>query len=201
MEQDLMYSSKEDSDFYLSAVLGLPTLAGLKGNGKDKFDIPLPYGCGPHSVRCLREIVELTQPKSIYCIGTNMGYSDAMWLELSSAKVFSTDISRKDETILAASLLKDRYIDRYFYCNRLEDNFTELLNKEYFDLSFIDGGHLFEDVMKDIEQCISLKIKYLSFDDILPQFGPGVMPAIQQFPQLELIKEMGNIGLYKNNDV
>lgn len=212
---ELMYASPEDQEFYLKCVEGLPTLAGLDGTGKDSNGVPLPYGCGPHSVRCLREIIEIVNPKSIFEIGFNMGWSSSIWLELSKSHLLSCDISIKQETIIAAKYLKDKWGEKFEYahrnnlnefCHDLARESRQLRQYSYeyytsFDLIFIDGSHLLEDVKNDIQFALLLQIPYLAFDDILEQFGPGVMPAIREYPQLELVKEMGNIALYKNKTV
>lgn len=196
---DLMYSSPEDQLFYNNCTKGLPTLAGLDGTGHDKFGIPLPYGTGPHSVRCLREIVEIVKPKSIFEIGLNMGWSSAMWLELSDAEVVSCDISYKDETINASLFLGNKYPNRFKYANRLEsDKFNEAVNKK-FDLVFIDGGHLFEDVVADLQFCIDLNIPFFAMDDWLPDYGQ-VQDAVNSFgDKLGVLNINGNIALLKNN--
>ncbi len=194
---ELMYASPEDQAFYLKCVEGLPTLAGLNGTGNGSDGVPLPYGCGPHSVRCLREIIEITNPKSIFEVGFNMGWSAALWLELSpSVYLYSCDISKKQETLTAAKILTERYGNRFTYQHR-----DELLIPFPIDLIFIDGGHLYEDVVKDIQFGQEIGAQYFAFDDIMIEFGPGVMAAIKLFPELELIKEMGNIALYKNKTV
>lgn len=194
---DLMYSSPEDQLFYSNCTKGLPTLAGFDGTGHDKFGIPLPYGTGPHSVRCLREIVGIVKPKSIFEIGLNMGWSSAMWLELSDAEVVSCDISYKDETIEAAKFLELKY-PRFKYVNRLEDAFAGAINKK-FDLAFIDGGHLFDDVVADLQLCIDLNIPFFAMDDWLPDYGQ-VQDAVNSFgDKLEVLNINGNIALLKNN--
>jgi len=197
--EKLMYSSQEDQTFYLNAVRDLPTLAGLNGTGKDKFGIPLPFGTGPHSLRCLREIVEIVKPEFIFSIGTNMGYGDAMLLELApDAGLVSCDISYKDETIIAAQILTERYAPRFAYLNRTEKEFLPFVEKMKFDLCFVDGSHEKVDVIEDIELCLKLKIPYIAFDDIIKDFG-FAQDAINEFlDKLELVKELGNIGLYKN---
>jgi len=55
--------------------------------------------------------------------------------------------------------------------------------------------------MADIKLALDLKIKWLAFDDILSQFGPGVLPAIAKHPELEEVVTLGNIALYKNTSV
>ena len=36
-DQELLYASPEDWDFYNKIIEGLPTMAGKNGDGKDKF--------------------------------------------------------------------------------------------------------------------------------------------------------------------
>lgn len=199
--EELMYASEEDLMFYQMCEKGLYSIGGMNGTGNDEDGIPIPYHCGPHSVKCLREIVGIIKPKSIFEIGFNCGHSSSMWLNLSNADVFSCDISKKKETLHGASTLWAEYGDRFTYCDRNDEFFIGYLKERDFDVCFVDGGHLYEDVIADIDLCLELNIPYIAFDDIIEDFGPGVMPAIKKYPQLELVKELGNIALYKNTTV
>lgn len=196
---ELMYSSSEDQAFYLKCVDGLPTLAGLNGTGKDAEGVPLPYGVGPHSVRCFREVIEIVKPSIMFEIGFNMGWSAALWLELTNGIVHSCDISTKAETLAAAHILEGRYAGRFSYEHRNKWN-SEKINSGY-DLIFIDGGHLFEDVTADIKQALDWQIPYLVMDDWMPEFGEvqkAVWPFINFSNALEVININGNIALLKN---
>jgi hypothetical protein len=199
---ELMYASPEDQEFYLKCVAGLPTLAGLNGTGKDANGIALPYGLGPHSVRCLKEVVKMTDSPTMLCIGTNMGWSDSMWLELAPKCILhSCDISYKEETIVAAKILTERYSSRYRYENRTENSFKEMIQSIKYGLCFIDGSHLLNDVIEDIKLAISLNIPWIAFDDYLPEFGE-VQLAIEQFNDtIQPVKIMGNIALYYAPDI
>jgi len=69
------------------------------------------------------------------------------------------------------------------------------------DMCFVDGGHLIDDVIADIEYCLKADIKYVAFDDFLPEFGQ-VQEAIATFgDKLEQINVNGNIALYKNKTI
>lgn len=197
--KELMYASDEDIVFYLKCVEGLPTLAGLDGSGNGSDGIPLPYGLGAHSVRCLREIIKIVKPKAMLEIGFNMGWSASLWLSLSNKlKLVSCDISAKEETIMAAKFLQLKYNKRFFYYMRNNEWLPNLKNKFKYDLIFIDGGHLIKDVVADIELALELQIPHIGFDDFLEEFGE-VQKAIQTFGnKLEQVNVNGNIALYKN---
>jgi predicted O-methyltransferase YrrM len=183
-EQELMYASKDDIVFYTKCINGLPNVG---------------YSCGAHSVRCLREIIEFVKPKNILEIGFNCGHSATMWLELApEASILSIDISDKAETIEAVRLMTDRYGSRFVFLLCDSKDAYEFLQEEQYDLIFIDGGHLEEHVMADIRLALSLNIKWLAFDDVLPEFGPGVLPSIEKWAGLKEVKLMGNIALYRN---
>lgn len=206
-DAELMYASDEDVAFFLRVTEGLPKINGFSMDGKDSNGDPMPFGMGPHSVRCLREIVEIVKPKEMMEIGFCAGYSSAMFLALSDVRIASFDISNRQETIRGAEILQERYpkrlhltvIDSASIVNH--KGIWEWLSKISYDLILIDGGHLEHHVMADIDLALKLKIKYLAFDDIIHRFGPGVQPAIDKHPELKLVKEMGNIGLYLNTTV
>jgi predicted O-methyltransferase YrrM len=186
-EQELLYASPEDIAFFNECTKGLPDSQ--------------VYSCGAHSVRCLREIVGIVKPTSILEIGLNCGYSSAMWLALCpDASVMSVDI--KTDTVAAGEFLYNKYgLGRFSFIiydsAKLIDAWGGLLKRQDFDLIFIDGGHLKKDVIADIKLSLTLGIEWLAFDDIMPRYGE-VQQAIDEFPQLELVKTMGNIALYKN---
>lgn len=200
--EKLMYASDEDIAFYLKCVEGLPTLAGLDGSGNGSDGIPLPYGLGSHSVRCLREIVEIVKPDKIFEIGLNMGWSASLWFNLSD-KVYlmSCDISKKQETINAVKFLYNKYEDYFEYLDRNDPIFSERVKRHNFDLCFVDGGHLLNDVVADTQLALELKIPYIAYDDFLIEFGQ-VQEAISTFgDKLEQVNVNGNIALYKNKTI
>lgn len=192
--EELMYASEEDTEFYLKCVEGLPSHAGRSGTGFDSNGIQIPYSCGYHSVKCLREIVNIVKPKSIFEIGTNLCCSASLWLELApKSNILTCDVTYKQETLDAVEVMTKRYPKRFTYINRSD---LKSLPKKI-DLAFVDGSHLLNDVCEDIGLCLTYKIPYIAFDDIMPQFG-FAQEAINMFlDQIELVQEFGNIGLYK----
>lgn len=196
--EELTQASAEDIEFFNKCIEGLPTMAGKHGDGLDKFGIPIPYSSGPHILRHFRDTIEIVKPKRILEIGFNIGYSAAMWLTLSDAHVDSLDISMKDETLYAAGLLDHRFgkpIVRFEYFLR---SLYYSVGK-YYELCFIDGAHDEQSIINDIMLCKELEIPYLLFDDWYPRYGE-TQKAVAKFPELELVKDMNNLRLYKWKD-
>ena len=197
MSEDLMYSTLEEQVYWCNCVRTLPRLEGFSGTGKDKFGELIPYGTGAHSLRAFREAFEIVNPASVIEIGFNCGYAAAVFLSISDATLLSCDISMKDETLIGAEILTKQSDGRFTYYHRHSESFKTYTKQIAFDLCFVDGGHLKDDVMVDIDMCLLLKIPYLLFDDIKPEFG-DVQEVIDTYGELELIKTWGNIALYKN---
>lgn len=199
-EEALKYASEEDIAFFNKITEGLPTMAGKNGGGLDKFGVPIPHHSGPHILRHFRDAIEIVKPKSILEIGFNMGHSAAMWLNISNAKVISCDISSKDETVGGAKYLMENYKQRFefYWRGAMEFVYSQPVLEGYFNLCFIDGAHDEENVSNDIMLCIDMKIPYLLFDDWYPRYGE-TQKAVALFRELELVKDMNNLRLYKVN--
>lgn len=203
-DEELLYASEEDWAFYKKIIEGLPTMAGKNGDGLDKFGIPIPYHSGPHILRHFREAIEIVKPTKILEIGFNMGHSAVMWLNLSDAYVYSVDVSKKDETFEGGEYLYSKFNNihnhRFEYrINKDGDHKSRLRDSVgNFDLCFIDGAHDEASIVCDIELCKYLHVPYLLFDDWYPRYGE-TQKAVAKFPELELVKDMNNLRLYKVN--
>lgn len=193
-DEELLYASEEDWAFYNERILpGLPTMAGANGDGKDKFGEYIPYHSGPHILRHFRDTIEIVKPNTILEIGFNMGHSASMWLNLCDASIVSIDVSRKDETQQASVVLYQKFAGRFAFQFREE----KIFDLSY-DMCFVDGAHDEENITNDIELCKSMKIPFLLFDDWYPRYGE-TQKAVAKFPELELVKDMNNLRLYKVN--
>lgn len=190
-DEELLYASMEDCIFYEEAIKGLPTRIGFKGNYLDKDNVEIPYGSGPHILRHFRETFEITKQHCVLEVGFNCGHGSAMMLEL-GATVDSIDISEKWETKYAALFLKNMYGGRFNYWHRKD--FPMPFTK--YGLIFIDGAHDEESVVSDIKLSKELDIPYLLMDDCYVRYGDA-LKAIERFPELELVKDMNNLKLYK----
>lgn len=191
-DDELLYASEEDWAFYLKAIDGLPTREGFKGNFMDKDNVEIPHGSGPHILRHFRDALEITKQHSVLEIGFNCGHGAAMLLEL-GASVDSIDVSDKWETKYAALYLESIHA-RFNYWDRKD--FPMPFQK--YGLVFIDGAHDEDSIVADIELAARLEMPYLLFDDWYVRYGE-TQRAVAKFPELELVKDMNNIRLYKVN--
>jgi len=193
-EERLRAYSKEDFSLYSRVTSGLATLGGFRGDGKDKYGNPIPFGWGPHCVKFARRVLGVTKPSRILEIGLNLGYSSAIWLDLSNAVVVSVDISDKDETLHAARTLFNRHPGRFeFICCDSREVEPKLVGWN-FDMIFIDGDHTEPLVSNDIQLGLNLGVPWFVFDDYMPIYGPGTQPAIKKHG-LELVEVLENIAI------
>lgn len=192
-EEELKYASEEDWDFYRAAIEGLPTREGFKGNFMDKDNMEIPYGSGPHILKHFREAIDIIDPKRVLEIGFNFGHGAAMLLRL-GVVVHSIDISEKWETKYAGLFLEKRYAGKFLYSNRS----NMATPYRYYHMAFIDGAHDDGSVFEDIVLCEKMGIPHILFDDWYPRYGE-TQKAVAQFPELELVKDMNNLRLYKVN--
>lgn len=195
-EEELKYASPEDIEFFNKITEGLPTMAGKNGDGLDKFGHPIPYHSGAHILRHFRDTIEIVNPKKIVEFGFNMGHSSAMWLELCNAYLHSFDISEKDETIEGARYLEKKYFPRFTFWR--SDTKGLLLTDPEIDLVFIDAAHDEKSIINDIRVAKAAKVKFILFDDWYKRYA-DTQDAVAQFPELELVKDMNNLRLYKVN--
>lgn len=194
--EELLYASEEDIKYYQEAIAGLPTREGFKGNYLDKDNIEIPYGSQAHILSYFIDALVLTGASRVLEIGFNCGHGAAMLLKLGVRYLYSIDISDKWETKYAALYLENKYPNGFRYSSRS----AMAKPYAYFHMAFIDGAHDEESIFEDIVMCQGMKIPYLLFDDWYPRYGE-TQKAVAQFPELELVKDMNNLRLYKVNYV
>jgi predicted O-methyltransferase YrrM len=196
---ELTLCSYEDKKLFDEITAGLPSREGYGGNYYDHHEKEIPFGSEAHVLKYVRDAVQIVNPSQILEIGLNRGHGSAMFLALSKAKVVSIDISDRKETVHAGIRLKHLYPARFdfFICDSAKV-FNGL--KQYsFDMCFVDGAHDRLSVIVDINLCKNLKVPFILFDDCYPRYGE-VLEAIGQYDdELELIKDMDNLRLYKTN--
>ena len=196
--ENLMYSSKEDEDFYKSATANQPSHAGFSGTGFDAKGIQIPFSLGYHSIKCMRNLIQKSgfQEGKMLEIGFNLGYSASIWLTLlPNMQLTSVDISNKEETLAAAEAVSKTFPGRFQFICTDSKTISQKVEKGTFGLAFIDGDHSEEGIVADIQNCLDLGIKTMLFDDFLPQFGMTI-PALARYQPIELESD-GNLALAK----
>lgn len=198
---ELLECSAEDKKLFDEFTAGLPDRAGFNGNYIDSDGKYIPYGSGPHVLKHVRTAIEIVKPKTVLEIGLNRGHGSAMFLGLDkNVRVFSTDISTRKETLHAVIVLKNRYNERFEFLGLGSGMFAfDALQSQKFDLCFVDGAHDKGSVLVDIVMCMRLNIPYLLFDDCYPRYGEVAQAIGEYDDELELIKDMDNLRLYKTN--
>jgi len=133
------------------------------------------------------DICEIVKPKNTLELGFNRGSSALMWLLCSSTNLVSTDIKEKPKSV---KYLKDRFGDRFnFICMNHELLATKDEYINQFDFIFIDGGHSYKDVERDIKNCLRFNPKYIGFDDYYhPAHTKDIHSLIKKY-NLNVIKE------------
>jgi predicted O-methyltransferase YrrM len=191
--EELMSHTEEERQFYLESVKGLPTGGGFKGTGFDKYGKQIPWGLGPHSIKCMKRAIAIFKPTSILEIGFNCGWSSSMWLNMCDASIVGVDISDKDETIEGARILTERFSGRFKFVLSGSQTVYDKVNDMQFDMIFIDGDHTAAGICSDVNLGIRLGIKNFFFDDWLPQFGETQV-ALKNMP-IKVIEVIGNMAL------
>jgi len=161
MEHNCRRHRKEDSDEFAAIEALLPA----------KIDGDCGY-CGPHSYLPMRLAIELVKPTSILEIGFNIGHSSLFWLRNTKADVVSIDVRvdyRVNEAVKVCEIaaLESGNANRFHFFHRNSVDH----DKGMYDFAFIDGSHVFNDVLKDIQECTKLGIPYLLLDDWLTLYG------------------------------
>lgn len=113
-----------------------------------------------------REILEISNPKSVLEIGFNNGASALMFLSINpDLDYHSIDIEENEKSI---EYLSNRFKD--FIFTKINSKFLDpkmfYVFSEY-DLVFIDGDHSREGVISDIEAALKFNPEYILLDDVL----------------------------------
>lgn len=153
-----------------------------------------PFHCGPHSLRSMRIAYEFCgKPKNVLEVGFCLGHSTEVWFGLGAEKVTSIENSTRPQTMESAKKVKGRHSSAFHFLNTTSDKLLDHTGM-VFGMMFIDGGHEFDDVSKDITLGLELRVPFLLLDDWFPKWGPGVQPAVEHH-KLIPIAVIGNMAL------
>lgn len=178
----------------------------IKNVGTGGCSSPSAYG------KIFEECINLIQPKEILEIGFFCGNSSLMMLELSkqfNTKITSVDpidnntttdylksINREDQIqecsvqFAAVDSVFNNYKERFTFVQKRSLNaaLDGDLEKNKYQLVFIDGGHEEFNVSIDLEIALALKIPFLLLDDCEPTY-PGVAAAFSKMQnRFQIIK-------------
>jgi predicted O-methyltransferase YrrM len=138
----------------------------------------------------LKDIIDKTNAKNILEIGFNAGHSCLSWLLSSEdTRVIGMDIHYPEKSV---NYLKEKFGDRFFFVNQnsetisKEDVISQWENQ--FDLIFIDGDHSHDAVVRDLQNSLRLKPKYIVFDDVRHPDHSYIERIISESQHLELIE-------------
>ena len=136
-------------------------------------------------VRAFKEIYNHSPFDSVLEFGFNTGWSSAILLTLfPNINVTSVEIIKNERSQQGSEILKEKFDNRHSII-WMDSNllYEQVINGQYimpntYDTAFIDGGHEYETVHKDISLCLHLGIKNFIFDD---GDDPDIQEAIKSF--------------------
>jgi predicted O-methyltransferase YrrM len=142
----------------------------LKENGIDPFNIEGHSQQVSEQIDDLKKIVQTA--KNVLEIGFNAGHSSEIFLQNSTANVYSFDIGDHDYVLVGKRNLDKRFPGRHTLI--IGDSgitvpmFTKYSNIK-FDVLFIDGNHEYDAALGDLVNCAHIAAPNASviFDDVI----------------------------------
>lgn len=142
----------------------------LKENGVDPFNIE---GHSQQLNAQTRDLIEIVRnAKNVLEIGFNAGHSSELFLENSSANVFSFDIGDHNYLLLGKRNLDSRFPGRHTLILGDSGKTVPMFAKHStvkFDVLFIDGNHEYDAAVGDLMNCaeVAAPNAYVLFDDVV----------------------------------
>lgn len=141
-----------------------------------------------------KDVARITRCSSILEIGFNRGSSCLLFLLISNATITSLDVILKQKSV---EYLSKNFSDRFYFL-KADSKKLDFSNFAEFDLIFIDGDHSYEGMLSDTKKSLSIKPKYILFDDYEhPAHSADLKSIIRQTPELEIVKTYHNQCLCK----
>jgi predicted O-methyltransferase YrrM len=148
-------------------------------------------------IEVAKDILSITNIKSMLEIGFNIGHSASIWLELGVSKLNIIDINTHPDTEPAVTAVVEEYdsadISWWFGDSTSEEAF--LLDFDKVEAAFIDGEHSYIAALSDSYLGILNGAKWLIYDDVIENHENGIHDVIQ------LLVSIGLISIVKEYDM
>jgi predicted O-methyltransferase YrrM len=137
-----------------------------------------------------KDVLEITNAKTMLEIGFNIGYSAAIWLELGIEDLIALDIGYHSDTLPAIKATAKQYNTKkvlWWIGDSTSDEAKEL-DMPKIDMSFIDGEHSYRAAMSDSLLSIDYGADWLVYDDVIEFHSNGIDKVILELIQTNTIE-------------
>lgn len=140
-----------------------------------------------------KDILTITNAKSMLEIGFNIGYSASTWLENGIEHLVVIDIGYHSDTIPAIIATATHYNTKkveWWIGSSLSDDAKEL-DIPKVDVSFIDGEHSYNAALSDSLLSLGYGADWLVYDDVIEGHSNGIDQAIDKLlieGKIEIVK-------------
>lgn len=143
----------------------------------------------PEVFNILEETIRITEVKRLLEIGFYAGHSTSYWAELMSdeCEIISCcpDHPRGREY---GPIIMEKYPNVKVHLTASPDIYDTIKNQS-FDLAFIDGSHVTENVIKDTVMCDRLDIPYRIYDNVEWEGIQELIYNLEAIEDIEVIRE------------
>jgi hypothetical protein len=155
----------------------------------------------PRDAHLMKEVLDIIKPLSILEIGFNVGHSALGWLTWSKAYLVCVDKGFHNWK-QGVKIVYKYFNKRFKFIRGDSRRIKPILNTDYYDLVFIDGGHTTSIIENDINLSLDLNIAHILFDDF-SGYVKKIVKKHEEKGEISLIKEWDyprQWGLYKNEN-
>jgi predicted O-methyltransferase YrrM len=151
------------------------------------------YWSNSDCIDVAKDILDITNSKTMLEIGFNIGYSAATWLSYGIESLVVIDIGIHKDTLPAirktAHTFSDKYISWWIGDSTSEE--AKELDIEGIDIAFIDGEHSYRAALSDSYLSIDYGANWLVYDDVIEGHSNGIDRAIDKLRldgRIEVVK-------------
>lgn len=140
------------------------------------------YWSGSECIDIGKDILNITEAKTMLEIGFNIGYSASVWLQEGIDNLYVIDINNHKHTLPALIATKEYYKDKNIQWWLLNSKSREAHNIPLpkIDIAFIDGEHSFEGISNDCLLALNAGASWLVIDDYWIRDINGIVEVIDE---------------------